>query len=227
MSEFINTITPFLHHHRYIFAFLGALTEGTNIMLLSGFLYKLGIFKFLNVLAVLSLGYFISGYFWFAIGRFWGKTILEKWGPYFFLTKERLEKLEDYFIKHTEKTLIITRITYGLSMYTFVIAGMFRTKAKKFFWCNLVATFIWVFTLFFIGYVFGASYKALSSIVKVIAVWLVAVLFIIIVLIAFLLVYWLRRSAEKRFLEKNLNQGGWEKIKQIGNKIIEFFDKFQ
>ena len=128
-------------------------------------------------------------------------------------------------IKNTEKTLIITRITYGLSMCTFIIAGMFRTKAKKFFWCNLISSFIWVLALFFIGYVFGTSYALLSKLVKLVAVWLAVALFIVIVLIAMFFVYWLRRSAEMKFLEKSLNQEGWKWLKWLGKKISEFLNK--
>lgn len=193
-------------------------------MLLGGFLYRLGIFKFINIIAILCLGYFLNGYGWFAVGHFWGRKILEKWG-YRFLTKRRLKKLENYFKKNVEKALIITRITYGLSMYTFIIAGMFKTKAKKFFWCNLIATFIWVLSLFGIGYIFGASYELLSKVIKLIAVWLVVVLFVVIVLVAIWFVYWLRRSVRTKFVEKTLNQDGWEKLRLIGKKIGKFLNK--
>lgn len=225
MTGIIDTITPFLFEHRYIFAFLGALFEGTNIMLLAGFLYKLGIFKFWNVLAVLFVGYIINGYAWYAIGRFGGRKILDKWGFRFFLTKQRLEKLESYFKKHTTKALIITRITYGISSYVFIIAGIFKTKWKKFFWCNVVAAIIWIFMMVGIGYSFGASYTALSKLVKLVAVWLTVLLFVAIALIAIGLVYWLRRKAKVRFFERIANHKGWKRLKWLGEKIYKFLDK--
>lgn len=224
MPEIINTIAPFLHQHRYIFAFLGALFEGTNIMLLGGFLYKLGLFKFWNILAVLIVGYIINGYIWYALGRFGGEKLLDKWGRRF-LGEERIKKLEDYFKKHTTKALIITRITYGLSMYMFIIAGIFRTKAKQFFWCNLVAAVIWVLMLFGIGYTFGASYEALSKVARLVEAWLVVVLFVVIILVAVGLVFWFRKKAKIKFIEKILNQEGWKKLKWLGKKISEFLNK--
>lgn len=224
MSALIDVITPFLYEHRYIFAFLGALFEGTNIMLLAGFLYKLGIFKFWNVLAVLFIGYIINGYFWYALGYWGGRKILEKWGPRFFLTKQRLEKLENYYKKHTTKALIITRITYGISSYIFIIAGIFKTKLRKFFWCNLVASIIWIFMMVGIGYSFGASYAALSKLVKFVAVWLVVLLFVVIVSMAIGLVYWLRKRARVRFIENIANHKGWKKLKWLGKKIYKFLD---
>lgn len=224
MSELIDTITPFFYNHRYIFAFLGASLEGTNIMLLGGFLYKLGLFKFWNILAVLFLGYVINGYVWYTIGRLSGRRVLEKWGPRFFLTKERLKKLEDYFKKHTTKALIIARLTYGLSGWVFIIAGIFKTKLRKFSWCNLVAAIIWIIMMFGIGYSFGASYELLTRVVKLVAVWMVVLLFIATVLIAVILVYWLRRKAKIRFIERISNQKGWKRLKWLGEKIYKFLD---
>lgn len=224
MSEIINTITPFLYAHRYVFAFLGALIEGTNIMLLGGFLYKLGIFKFWNILGVLTVGYIINGYGWYVIGRWGGRKILDKWGPRLFLTKKRLEKLEDYFKKHTTKTLIITRVTYGISSWVFIIAGIFKTKLGKFSWCNLVAAVIWVFMMFVIGYTFGASYALLSKVARLIAVWLAVALFVAIVLIAVLVVYWFRKKARIKFIEDIINHRGWKRLKWLGEKIYKFLD---
>lgn len=224
MSAFIDAITPFFYEHRYIFAFLGALFEGTNIMLLGGFLYKLGLFKFWNIFFTLFIGYIVNGYAWYAIGRLGGRKILDRWGPRFFLTRGRIKKLEGYFKKHTTKALIISRITYGISGCVFIIAGIFRTKLRKFFWCNLVAGVIWVLMMFGIGLSFGASYEALSKVTRVVAVWLLVVLFIIIVLIAAFLVYWLRKKARIKFIEDIINHKGWKKLKWIGEKIYEFLD---
>ena len=224
MSEIIDLITPFFYEHRYIFAFLGALFEGTNIMLLGGFLYKLGLFKFWNIFLILFLGYVVNGYTWYIIGRFGGRRILDKWGHRLFLTQERIKKLEDYFRKHTVKALIITRITYGLSGCVFIIAGIFKTKLRKFSWCNLIASFVWVLVMFGIGYSFGISYELLSKVVKLVAVWLVVVLFIVTILIAVFFVYWLRRKARTKFIERILNHEGWKKLKWLGEKIYKFLD---
>lgn len=225
MTEILNIILSFFYEHRYIFAFLGSIFEGTNIMLLAGFLSKLSIFKFWNILIVLLVGYFINGYGLYMLGRFGGRKILEKWGPRFFLTKERLIKLEDYFKKHTVKALVITRITYGISTYVFIIAGIFRTKFRKFFWCNLLASSAWVLIMFGIGYSFGASYELLGKVAKVVAVWLGVIVFIVVIVTAVWIVYWLRQKAKIKFLEKLFNHAGWEKLKQIGDKIRKFLTK--
>jgi membrane protein DedA with SNARE-associated domain len=221
----MELILDFFYQHRYIFAFLGALVEGNNIFIISGFLSKLQLFKFWNILAVLFVGYFINGYALYFIGRFGGRSMLEKWGPRFFLTKDRLEKLEDYFKRHTVKALVITRVTYGISTYVFIIAGIFKTKLRKFFWCNLLASTAWVLVTFTIGYSFGASYELLSKVAKVVAVWVGVIFFIVIMAIAIWLVHKMRLKARIKFIEKTLNNGKWKKLKWFGKKISEFLTK--
>jgi len=225
MGEIIDTITPFFYQHRYIFVFLGALFEGTNIMLLAGFLYKLGLFKFWNVLGILILGYFLNAYSWYAIGRIGGPRVLEKWLPHFHFSKGKLKRLEFYFREHSTKAFFITRITYGLSCAFLMMAGALKMKLRKFFGVNILASFVWVIMMFSIGYTFGASYALLSKVVKVITVWLVVVLFIVITLVAIGLVYWLRKKARMKFLEKVFNQESWRKLKWLGEKIYKFLDK--
>lgn len=224
MTEFIKPIISFIYEQRYIFVFLAALFEGTNIMLLAGFLYRLGVFKFWNTFFLLLMGYFLNGYIWYCIGYFGGRKFLNKWGSRFLLTKERLIKLENYFKKHTTKALIITRITYGISSYVLILAGIFKTKAKKFFWCNLIASIIWVLGMFFIGYSFGASYTLVGKITRTVTIWLTVVTFILMILSAIALVLWLRKLARRKFLEKILNHNYWSALKKISNKFYKFLD---
>ena len=75
-----------------------------------------------------------------------------------------------------------------------------------------------------IGYSFGASYAALSKLVKLVAVWLTVLLFVAIALIAIGLVYWLRKRARVRFIENIANHKGWKKLKWLGKKIYKFLD---
>ncbi len=224
MTEIIDTITPFLYQSRYVFAFLGSLLEGANIMLVCGFLYRLDLFKFWNILTVLLIGYILNGYLCYALGRFGGRKVLEKFGPKLFLTKTRIKKIEKYFRRHTIKALLLTRMTYGIGGYVYILAGIFRTKAKKFFWCNVLASMVWVMTTFFIGYTFGISYDLLSDVVKTIAVWMMVVLFILLMLGAIWFVYWLRRIAKTKLLEKMGNHKSWQTLKWVGKKIINLFN---
>jgi membrane protein DedA with SNARE-associated domain len=220
-----NSVVNLLYTHRYIFSFLGAFFEGTFIMILTGVLFKLGYFKFWALMFMLFMGYFGNGITWYLLGRFGGNTILEKWGKRLHLTKNLIEKLEEYFKNHSVKTLIITRMTWGFSMLSFMTAGSLKMKFKKFLIINLVTAIAWIFALVSIGYVFGASYKALSIVTKSIRIGLTIALFAIIVLISFLIVYWLRRFARTRFIQDLSEHKESQFLRWVGEKISKFGKK--
>jgi membrane protein DedA with SNARE-associated domain len=224
MEIIANSVSNLLYEHRYIFSFLGALFEGTYIMILAGVLFKFGYFKFWGLIGVLTIGYFLNGLGFYLIGRMGGHEVLKRWGKRLHLTKKLLEKVEKYFKKHSIKTLFVTRITYGLSWITLIIAGSFRMKWKKFLLINLVTDIVWVGTLLGLGYIFGTSYKALSVVTKTITFGLTIVLFVLIVLISFLIVFWLRWFAKSRFLEK-LENNRFQFLEKIGKVINNLVNK--
>jgi len=214
-----NTIINLLYEHRYIFAFLGAFFEGTFIMILAGVLYKFGYFKFWGLMAALFSGYFLNGIAWYLIGRCGGNRILEKWGRRLHITKNLLEKLEDYFKNHSVKTIFITRITWGFSMVTFIIAGAFKMNFKKFLIVSIAASIVWISATLGLGYIFGASYRALGVITRSIAIGLNIVFFVIIVLISILIVYWLKRFARTKFMKKITKNNQFQFLHRISEAI--------
>lgn len=223
MELIASSVLDLLAEHKYIFSFLGALFEGTYIMILAGVLYKFGYFNFFGLMAVLITAYFIQGAGIYLLGRIFGYGILEKLEKHLHITRKILEKLKEYFKKHSVKTLFITRVTYGLGIPTLIIAGSFKMKWKKFLIVNLIATFIWVLSIFGLGYVFGASYKALGVVTKTISLGLVIALFIIIILISILIVYWLRKFTRTRFI-KRLEKHPSQFLRNIGFVINKVFN---
>lgn len=224
MEIIANSILNLLYEHRYIFSFLGALFEGTYVMILAGVLYKFGYFKLWGVMLVLLGGYVLNGIMFYLIGRMGGNTALEKWGSRFHLTKKILEKLENYFKKHSIKTIFVTRITYGLSGPTMIIAGVFKMKWKKFITVNLISSLVWVLVIFGLGYVFGSSFKALGEITRGIAIGAVVALFILTVSISVFVVFWIKHFTKIKFL-KRLENNRFQFFRKIGNLINNLINK--
>lgn len=218
-----NSLVNLLYQHRYIFAFLGALFEGTFIMLLAGMLYKFGYFNFWGLITVLLAGYFLNGISWYLLGRFGGNAVLEKWVKRFRVGRKISHKLEEYFKEHSIKTLFITRITYGLSMFSFIIAGSLKMKWKKFLIVSFLAAIGWVFIMVGLGYVFGAGYRALSFVTKGITVGLTIILFAAIALISIFFVYWLRYLTRTRFIQ-GLETHHYPFVRKIGEVINKLFN---
>lgn len=201
METINNSVLALLYEHRYIFSFLGALFEGTFIMILAGVFLKLGYLKFWGIISVLVSGYFINGIFFYLIGRYGGERALRKLEK-FKRVKGILGKLQDYFLKHSIKTIFITRITYGLSIPTLLMAGSFKMNFKKFLIITFWGAVVWALMLIGVGYVFGASYKAMGIVVKSISVGLSVIAVVLLVIISIGIVVWARTFARTEFIER-------------------------
>jgi membrane-associated protein len=215
-----NSVLKLLYEHRYIFVFLGALFEGTFIMILSGVLFKFGYFSIFDLIVVLTFGYFLNGLCWFFLGKIAGHTIVDKWIKHFKTGKKFADKLEEHFKRHSLKTIFWTRITYGISMFSFMIAGSLKMNWKKFVTVSLLASIGWVLLVGGIGYGFGASLQSLSRVTKGVTIGITLAGALIIILIALSIVYWLRCFARTKFVQELENHDSI-----ILSKIGEFIKK--
>ena len=112
----------------------------------------------LNIVAVGIVGFFAAvagdniGY---AIGRFGGRALVERWGRYVFLTKERLDKAERFFGRHGGKIIVVARFIEGLRQANGIIAGLSDMRWLKFLTCNALGAALWVATWVSVGYFAG------------------------------------------------------------------------
>ncbi|MFH1129115.1 MAG: DedA family protein [Patescibacteria group bacterium] len=217
-----NSVLKLLYEHRYIFAFLGALFEGTFIMILSGVLLRFGYFNFFDLIVVLIVGYFLNGLLWFVLGRIAGHTIVDKWIKHFKTGKRFADKIEGYFKEHSYRTIFLTRITYGISMFSFMIAGSLKMNWKKFITISLLATVGWVLLVGGIGYGFGASIQSLSSVTKGVTIGISLTIIAVMILFALSIVYWLRYFARTKFVQELENHDSII-LSKIGETIRKSF----
>jgi len=222
-----NSVLRLLYEHRYIFAFLGAILEGNLIMILSGVLFRLGFFNFWALGAVLVSGYFINGIGWYLLGRIGGNIIVEKFIKRRKFGKKMIDKLEEFSQKHSTKTIFLTRITYGISMFTFMIAGSLKMNLKKFLSVSFIATICWVLIMVSLGYGFGVGLQTLNKVTKGIAIGIIIVIIILIVLISLSFVAWMRYFARTQFVKdlENHESPFLNKIGEIITKSFNYKDK--
>ena len=162
---------PFQHFltdfstYKYLAAFLLAIVEGPMVMVAGGMLYRLAFFSFWPIYLLLMFGDFVADLLWYWVGFFGGRHFVERFGKYFSLTPELLEKIEGFFHKHQEKILFISKITmgFGFAVATLFTAGLVRIPFKKYALFNFLGGFIWTGILFSLGYFFGNLYVLLNK----------------------------------------------------------------
>jgi membrane protein DedA with SNARE-associated domain len=140
----------------------------------------------LNVFAVALVGFaaaVLGDNIGYAIGRFGGRRLVDRWGKYVFLTPERLDKAEAFFGRHGWKIIVVARFVEGLREANGIIAGIAEMHWLRFLACNALGAALWVGTWVSIGFFAGqhltpiynavTTYSLYAAIVAVvvIAVW--------------------------------------------------------
>jgi membrane protein DedA with SNARE-associated domain len=112
----------------------------------------------LNVVAVGLVGFaaaVLGDNIGYAIGRFGGRRLVDRWGRYVFLTPARLDKAEDFFNRRGARIIVIARFIEGLRQANGIIAGITEMHWLRFLACNALGAALWVGTWVSIGYFAG------------------------------------------------------------------------
>jgi len=142
----------------------------------------------LNVVAV-GVGGFVAAVvgdnIGYAIGRFGGRALVDRWGRYVFLTPRRLDKAEAFFNRQGGKIITVARFVEGLRQANGIIAGITEMHWLRFLAFNALGAALWVGTWVSAGYFAGrhidtiyhdiTNYSLYAAIVAVIAIaaWLI------------------------------------------------------
>lgn len=170
--EVIHNFLNGLSYYRYPFVFLLAIVEGPMVMVACGILLKLKFFYFWPVYFSLLLGDFVADLGWYAVGYYGARRFVDRFGRYFSLTPQVMDKLEEVFKRHHDKILFISKITMGLgfALATLITAGMVRVNFKKYAIYNFLGGFIWTGLLLAVGFFFGNLYAPLNAGLKIVFV---------------------------------------------------------
>jgi len=190
---------PMLHHWGYWVIFLAAMLEasplfglvipGQSIVILGGFLVKLGILDIGDTLFFAILGAILGDLIGFSLGRKYGYSFISQYGKYVRFKKEHFEKTKKLMRDHTGKTLIIGRFNPLTRAFAPFVAGASDISIKKFLPLNILGSVMWGVTFVMIGYVSGGGYQLASKYVRV---------FIIIAIIVSVLIIGTYRFINKR-----------------------------
>jgi membrane protein DedA with SNARE-associated domain len=97
----------------------------------------------------------------FAIGRYGGRALVERWGRYVFLTPKRLDKAQAFFERRGGWIIVAARYIEGLRQANGIIAGISGMSWLRFLACNLLGAALWVGTWVPAGYFAGHHITAI------------------------------------------------------------------
>lgn len=157
---FASPIISWLLAFRYPIAYPLAIVEGPVVMMISGLLVRVGFFSFWPIYLILMAGDLTGDVVWYLVGRHGARSFIDKYGHFFSITEENVERTERFFNDHQVKILFISKITmgFGFALATLIAAGAARVPFKKYFTINLLGQFVWTGLLMAVGYFLGNLY---------------------------------------------------------------------
>jgi membrane-associated protein len=169
----MDALVAGIAEYRYFIIFPLAIAEGPVIMMLSGFLLRIGILdSFWILYAVLSIGDMVSDVLWYAVGRFGGHALVRKYGKYVSLDEALLTKTEHAFHRHQNKILFLSKITmgFGFALVILVTAGIMRIPFRRYLALNAAGQIVWTAALMAIGFFFGSLYLLVDEGLRIMAI---------------------------------------------------------
>lgn len=125
------------------------------VMIPAGYHAWKGDMSFVAVIIAGIAGSILGALFNYWIAVKWGRPFFLKFGKYFFVSPEALDKADKFFSKHGHVSTLVGRLIPVIRQYISLPAGISRLNLGTFTFYTAVGSGIWVTILTIIGYVLG------------------------------------------------------------------------
>jgi membrane protein DedA with SNARE-associated domain len=186
----LEELTSLVSQYGLWIVFIGMMTEGTMMIIVSGVMCYLGMLSVKETIPVAIMGALIGDQFWYCMGRCYGQNILNR----FPLLKQRVQKLE-YAVKKRGIWLAFSgRFIYSGAILFPVTLGTYKYLYKKFTLFNTLGIIVWSLLGISLGYLLGTGAEQVIGKIRNIEQF-VGLLFIIAIFTWFIKPYF--KSREK------------------------------
>ncbi len=107
------------------------------------------------IIACAATGAIIGDNIGYYIGHVGGRKFIERFGRYFFLKTQHLDKAEMFFNRHGAKTVFFGRFISLLRIWAAVLAGMNHMHWRTFLIYNSLGGIVWACSISLLGYLAG------------------------------------------------------------------------
>ena len=170
IHDIAQTIVEYIGHMGYWGIFLLMFLESTFfpfpseiIMIPAGYLAFKGEMNVYIVVLVGILGSVGGALLNYYLAMIFGRKFILKYGKYFFIKEETLDKLETFFTKHGEVSTFNGRLIPGIRQLISLPAGLARMNIAKFSLYSALGAGIWVIVLVSLGYILGSNEELISE----------------------------------------------------------------
>lgn len=170
MSNFvINLITDY----GYLGMFLGMVLEAIIIIIPSelilataGILASQHVFSFWFAFFVGLLGSVFCAVVIYFMGYYGGKPFIKRYGKYFFMKEEDIEKSDSWFNKYGLYGALIGRNFPIVRTLISLPIGIMRLSFFKFLVYTIIGSIPWTFVFIYVGYALGSNWVIVDKYVE-------------------------------------------------------------
>jgi membrane protein DedA with SNARE-associated domain len=188
LSNFIITVIERLG---YAGVFVGMTLESTGFPLPSeiilgfaGYVVWEGRLTLLGVTLAGTLGCLAGSLVAYAIGAYGGRPLLERYGKYVLIRASELDRTEQWFGKHGESAVFISRLLPFVRTYISFPAGIVRMDVKRFSVYTVLGSLPFCFAFAYAGVVLGPHWEDIRGLFRY---FNIAVIVGVVVLIGYLI----------------------------------------
>ena len=166
-------VTFLMTNFGYFGMFLGMVLEAVIIIIPSevilatgGILAGRGIFSFWIAFLVGLVGSVFCAIIIYLIGYFGGRSFVKKYGKFFFMKEEDIEKCDIWFEKYGPLAAFLTRNFPIVRTLISLPMGISKVNFPRFVLFTTLGSIPWTFAFVYVGYALGNNWIILNNFVK-------------------------------------------------------------
>lgn len=166
-------VTFLMTNFGYFGMFLGMILEAVIIIIPSevilatgGILAGRGIFSFWMAFLVGLVGSVFCAIIIYLIGYFGGRSFVKKYGKFFFMKEEDIEKCDIWFEKYGPLAAFLTRNFPIVRTLISLPMGISKVNFPRFVLFTTLGSIPWTFAFVYVGYALGNNWIILNNFVR-------------------------------------------------------------
>ena len=200
IRELAQTIVDLIFDWGYLGIFLLMAIESSFIpfpseivLIPAGYLASKGDMNLGMIMASALGGSLVGAFINYFLALTLGRKILQRYGKYFFIKENALDKMDDFFVRHGHISTFTGRLIPGIRQLISIPAGLARMNLVQFSLYTSLGAGVWALILTMLGYFIGENQELIDTYLKEITI----IVLIVLVLLLSLYVYYQKNKKGK------------------------------
>lgn len=153
MEHLLQEVTPFINQYGLWVVFIGMMTEGTTMIIVTGILCYLGMLSFKEAVPVAIAGAVAGDQLWYFAGKYYAASLIEKFPS----LKKRMEKIKPSIHTKGQWFAFSGRFIYSGAILFPMTLGTYRYPHNKFTLYDTLGVTLWSIGGISLGYLLGTG----------------------------------------------------------------------